>query len=111
MDNHVLIAGLVESEPQTRYSPAGIPIARLFIRHESVQSEAGMQRKAECRIPVVASGEALQPIVRQLKCEQFVRIGGFLDKASYRSGSENLELHAETIELLATPPTAIREID
>lgn len=94
----MLIAGTLGNEPETRFSPAGIPIARFTLRHQSQQQEAGMQRQVVCNIGVVASGEALQGIVRELHTGERVRVSGFLARANNRQGENRLILHAESIE-------------
>lgn len=100
MDNHLVISGLVGTKPETRHSPAGIPITRFPLRHESVQREAGMMRKAICNITVVASGDEMSTAARQLQGEQQIRVSGFLSRANNRQGENRLILHAEHIELL-----------
>jgi primosomal replication protein N len=100
VDNRLVIAGTVERKPETRTSPAGIPIARFSLRHDSVQTEAGMSRKAACIIAVVASGMAIQSAVRQLEQGSAARVTGFLTRAE-RSEEYRLVLHAESIEILS----------
>ncbi|MCW8971823.1 MAG: primosomal replication protein N [Gammaproteobacteria bacterium] len=100
MENRLQIAGVVGNSPETRYSPAGIPIARFTLRHQSQQSEAGMQRQVLCNIGVVASGEALLQIVQQLQTGEGVRVIGFLARANNRQGENRLILHADSIETI-----------
>lgn len=98
VENRLQIAGIVGNSPETRYSPAGIPIARFTLKHQSLQSEAGMQRQVICNIGVMASGEALQPLVAQLQAGDGIRVVGFLARANNRQGENRLILHAERIE-------------
>lgn len=98
MENRLQIAGIVGNSPQIRYSPAGIPIARFTLKHQSQQSEAGMNRQVICNIGVVASGEALQQAVKQLETGEGVRVTGFLARANNRQGENRLILHADSIE-------------
>lgn len=98
MENRLVIAGVVGNEPETRYSPAGIPIARFTLKHRSQQSEAGMKRQVICNIGVIASGEGLQQTVQQLKTGEEIRVIGFLARANNRQGENRLILHAERIE-------------
>jgi primosomal replication protein N len=100
VDNRLVIAGTVVNRPETRTSPAGIPITRFSLRHESVQSEAGMNRKASCMIAVVASGKGNQAAVQQLEQGSTVRVTGFLTRAE-RSQEYRLVIHAESIEKLS----------
>ena len=99
-----MITGMVVRRPETRVSPSGVPITRFAVQHRSVQTEAGHPRQATCLIRVVASGEALRPVVAQLDAEQRVRVGGFLSRADARRGEQRLVLHAEQIELLPDGP-------
>ena len=100
VDNRLVISGVLGNQPETRRSPAGIPITRFTLRHESLQQEADMQRQAICNIGVIASGEALQQTTQTLQSGQQVRISGFLSRANNRQGENRLILHAEKIELL-----------
>ena len=101
MENRLQIAGVVGNSPETRFTPAGIPIARFTLKHQSLQSEAGMQRQVICNIGVVASGEALQQSVQQLQTGEGVRVSGFLARANNRQGENRLILHAEQIECIS----------
>lgn len=96
-----MITGTVAAKPETRFSPAGIPITRFSLRHESLQSEAGMNRKATCIIAVVASGKDLQPGVQRLEQGSTARVTGFLSRAE-RSEEYRLVLHAQSIEPVPT---------
>jgi len=101
VENRLQIAGVVGNSPETRFTPAGIPIARFTLKHQSLQSEAGMQRQVICNIGVVASGEALQQSVQQLQTGERVRVSGFLARANNRQGENRLILHAEQIERIS----------
>jgi primosomal replication protein N len=100
MDNRLVISGTLGKLPETRTSPAGIPIMRFTLRHESIQQEAGMQRQAICTIAVIASGSELLESTRALQSGQQLRISGFLSRANNRQGENRLILHAEQIESL-----------
>ena len=96
-DNRLIIAGTVVRAPETRYSPAGIPISRFAMEHQSRQLEAGMPREAVCRMTVVAAGESLQSAVCALVPGSRVRVSGFLSRAGHRAGEDRLVLHAQAI--------------
>ncbi len=100
LDNCLLIAGRVAGPSQTRYSPAGLPIARFLLEHHSQQVEAAIPRDTRCRLPVIACGEALAQAVQTLPVGTLVRIRGFLSRANYRQGEHQLVVHAEQIEIL-----------
>lgn len=97
-----MIGGVVGSEPQTRISPAGIPISRFLLKHHSEQHEAGLKRHAQCAIGVVATGHELQDVVKQLHQGSGVNVSGFLASANSRSGEYRLVLHVTEIELIAS---------
>lgn len=88
------------NDPEIRYSPAGIAIARFTLKHRSEQSEAGMKRQVLCNIGVIASGNELQRTVQQLKTGEGIRVSGFLARANNRHGESRLILHAEQIDRL-----------
>jgi primosomal replication protein N len=100
VENSLTISGTLGNTPETRYSPAGIPITRFTLRHESIQQEAGMQRQAICNIGVIASGAELMNMTGSLLSGQQLRVSGFLSRANNRQGENRLILHAERIETL-----------
>lgn len=99
-ENLLVLTGTVTRKPATRTSPAGIPISRFGLEHQSRQVEAGGERAVQCWIRVVASGAALQDDVRQLGQGSRVRVTGFLARRSHRDPEAQLELHAQHIEHL-----------
>lgn len=98
--NALVIEGQVTRLPQTRHSPAGIPISRFAIEHQSRCDEAGAMREVRLRLGVVATGPQLQPIVARLVPGSRVRVEGFLARAGFRSVDHRLVLHAQSMELL-----------
>ena len=56
MNNLTLQAEVVQIEP-LRYTPAGLPLLSVVLRHVSEQVEAGMKRKVECEVNAVAIGD------------------------------------------------------
>lgn len=94
-----MITGLVAKAPETRFTPAGIPLTRFAIDHQSRQVEAGMTRQVQCRVRVVASGEDLQKQAARLVPGAAVKLTGFLNRGGYRSEA-SLILHVESIEIL-----------
>ncbi len=97
MENRVVITGRVGDPPETRFTPAGIPISRFTLRHESQQVEAGMCRTAQCQVEVLVTGAELQPALAQLESDCRVRVDGFLSRASSRS--TRLVVHAREIRV------------
>jgi primosomal replication protein N len=98
--NELVIEGVVVQLPDTRFSPAGIPISRFAVEHRSQCEEAGMPREVRLRLGVVASGEQLQPQIAALQAASRVRLQGFLARAGYRSEEHRLVLHLQSIRLL-----------
>ena len=100
-DNRVVLEGLLTRKPDTRENPAGIPISRFTLRHESQQVEAGLTRQAVCTIHVVAAGAELQAAVRQLREGSRVRVAGFLSRTDNRQGEYRIVIHARLLDLLS----------
>ena len=98
--NALVIEGLVVQPPETRVSPAGIPISRFAVDHHSLCEEAGMPREVRFRLGVVVAGQVLQATVGALQTDSRVRIRGFLARAGYRSDERRLLLHAQSIDIL-----------
>ena len=77
-----------------RYTPAGIPLLSVVLRHVSEQVEAGMKRKVECEINASALGDlALKGL---LKLGANILATGFLAKRSLKS--TQLVMHINHIE-------------
>lgn len=92
MNQLVLQAEVVQIEP-LRYTPAGIPLLSVVLRHVSEQVEAGMKRKVECELNAVALGDlALQG----LQAGAQILATGFLAKRSLKS--TQLVMHINHIE-------------
>jgi len=106
VENHLVLAGAIARRPEVRYSPAGVPIARFTLHHDSERTEAGYARAVRCTIGVMACGPELAQRVAELEAGAMVRVRGFLARSDNRQGIYRLILHAETIELLsgAVPP-------
>ena len=93
MNKLVLQAEVVQIEP-LRYTPAGIPLLSVVLRHVSEQVEAGMKRKVECEVNAVALGDlALQGL---LNIGAHIQATGFLAKRSLKS--TQLVMHINHIE-------------
>jgi len=101
VENRVLIDGTVSRPPVTRYSPTGVPISRFMLEHDSLQTEAGRDRRVTCRIPVVVAGKELAGAVAKLGAERLVQVEGFLSRDGYRREDE-VVLHAHRIRFRST---------
>jgi primosomal replication protein N len=93
--NHVKISGRLIELEGLRYSPAGIPIVQFRVSHESEQLEAGVTRKVNCELGVIAV-EREARLVASAKLGVELVATGFLDHKS-RSGTQFI-LHATHIE-------------
>lgn len=87
-------AEVVQIEP-LRYTPAGIPLLSVVLRHVSEQFEAGMKRRVECEINAVILGDLA---LKGLKPGQHINAHGFLAKRSLKS--TQLVMHINYIEYL-----------
>ena len=96
--NEVVIDGRLLKRSALRYTPAGIPVIEVLIGHSSIQTEAGSQRKTQCRIEATAIGEmALRLSAARLS--RPLQISGFL--AQHSVGNSRPVLHAVRVEPLA----------
>ena len=91
--NRIVLSGKVKTPPQTRVTPAGIPITRFTLDHRSIQLEAEHQRKTACRIIVVALGEEFQRVT----LDSMITVEGFLSFDSYQQHETRLVIHAQRI--------------
>lgn len=101
-ENRVLMTGTVCNGPQTRRTPAGIPMTRFTLEHHSRQSVAGYPREARLRMIVLAGGEALSDRAGALCSGERVRVTGFLSRSDYRDDEHRVVLHAAAIERAAS---------
>ena len=75
--NRLTFDALLTERGALRYTPAGIPAIECSLRHQSVQAEAGGERKVECELFAVAFGDvarelAGRPVGSAMKCEGFL---------------------------------------
>jgi len=88
----VLKSEVVQIEP-LRYTPAGIPLLSVLLRHVSDQVEAGMKRKVECELNAVILGDQA---LKSLKLGSHIVATGFLAKRSLKS--TQLVMHINHLE-------------
>src|SRR5262249_60135549 len=85
------------ARPGLRSTPAGIPALDFQLAHESLQNEAGGERRVACDLAAVARG----PVAKELAAVSVgatLRCRGFLARR-YRSGL-SVALHVNEFELL-----------
>lgn len=87
----MLQAEVVQIEP-LRYTPAGIPLLSVVLRHVSDQVEAGMKRKVECEVNAVTLGDLA---LKGLEVGSHIQASGFLAKRSLKS--TQLVMHINNI--------------
>lgn len=92
MNELALKAEVAQIEP-LRYTPAGIPLLGIVLRHVSEQMEAGMKRKVECEINAVVLG---QLALKGLALGAQIIATGFLAKRSLNS--TQLVMHINDIK-------------
>lgn len=94
MNKLVIQAEVVQIEP-LRYTPAGIPLLSVVLRHVSEQVEAGMKRKVECEVNAVVLGNLA---LTSLKLGAQIIAQGFLAKRSLKS--TQLVMHINDIKTM-----------
>ncbi len=90
MDNRLVIGGEIANLEPLRYSPAGIPIARATLKHQSKQSGQLMQ----CELTVAAQGETAKQLAG-LKPGSQVKATGSITRAG--ANSRNLLMWIEQL--------------
>ena len=90
-----LIATLIEREA-IRYTPAGVPIVALKLAHQSVQTEAGVDRSVEFEMSAFAADRIALRLDR-VPLGSSLRLDGFL--AARRRNTKALLLHLTEFEL------------
>ncbi|MCC6473374.1 MAG: primosomal replication protein N [Burkholderiales bacterium] len=89
--------GVLIERDALRYTPAGVPLVKFRVAHDSTQVEAGIERRVDCEVEALAFGtEARLLSGAALGAE--VRISGFLDRRS-RRGRQTV-LHATGVDFV-----------
>nr|WP_222717701.1 MULTISPECIES: primosomal replication protein N [unclassified Providencia] len=96
----MVLTGTVCKALIRKVSPSGIPHCQFVLEHRSGQQEAGMSRQAWCRMPVIASGQALQTHTHSITVGSLITVTGFISTHQGRNGISKLVLHAEQIDLI-----------
>ena len=93
--NEVVLDGTAYDLRDLRVTPAGIPVIEFCLRHSSLQTEAGHNRRVELELPAIAFGSLAQRLARDRPKRPIVA-RGFLARRSLRS--MQVVLHARDIE-------------
>ena len=75
--NRLTFDALLAERGDLRYTPAGTPAIDCSLHHQSMQAEAGGERKVECELFAVAFGDvarrlAAMPVGSAVSCEGFL---------------------------------------
>ncbi len=93
--NTLVIAATVQAIEPIRYTPAGLPLLRLQLQHDSEQQEAGLNRKVQCQLPAVLIGEKAS---LPLQSGDKIKAKGFLAQRSAKS--TQVVMHIQEIQLI-----------
>ncbi|BBG60325.1 primosomal replication protein N [Providencia rustigianii] len=96
----MVLTGTVCKALTRKVSPSGIPHCQFVLEHRSQQQEAGLSRQAWCRMPVIASGQALETHTHSITVGSLITVTGFISTHQGRNGVSKLVLHAEQIDLI-----------
>ncbi len=95
--NRLVIEGSITEIAALRHTPAGVPVMNFTIAHASEQIEAGVPRKVECELQVVALGQSAI-LMQDARPGEGVSLTGFL--AAKGNKSRQPVLHIEHIDFL-----------
>lgn len=93
--NTLVIAATVQAIEPLRYTPAGLPLLRLQLQHDSEQLEAGLNRKVQCQLPAMLIGEKAN---LTLQSGDQIKVKGFLAQRSAKS--TQVVMHIQEIQLI-----------
>ena len=96
MNRLALQAQVLECEA-LRYTPAGVPVLDMLLRHESDVTEAGRERHLDMTITAVALGDLALMLVN-VKVGSMLVIEGFI--APVRKDAVKLRLHMQQVRIL-----------
>jgi len=82
--NQVRLRAAPVAKSALRYTPAGIPVAELSLRHDGAVSEAGIERQLGFEFPAVAVGPVAIALDRE-PLGKALDVAGFIAPKSRRS--------------------------
>jgi len=94
--NAVTLDARLASRGDLRFTPAGVPALDFALAHESVQIEAGAERRVACEVAGVALG-AVARMLADIVPGAHIRCSGFLARR-YHTGV-SVALHVNAFEL------------
>jgi primosomal replication protein N len=95
--NRLTIDVMLAERGDLRYTPAGIPALECVLKHDSVQREAGRNRRVDCELAAVVFGESAIALAK-IPTGTALRCRGFLARR-YRTGI-TVALHVDEFETL-----------
>lgn len=95
--NQIVIEGVIAGKESLRYSPAGLPILKFQLEHQSLQTEAENQFKVQLKLEVWMNGEAALEVNRLAEGSS-ISVKGFL--CQHHQGSALTVLRAEQYKLM-----------
>ena len=95
--NRLLLDATLAERGDLRYTPAGVPALDCVLKHESVQEEAGGNRRVDCELAAVAFGGPATALAK-VPMGTALRCTGFLARR-YRTGI-TVALHVNEFETL-----------
>jgi primosomal replication protein N len=93
--NRIVLGGRIVELDALRHTPAGVPVLKFRLSHESALAEAGSERKVDCEISAVAF-EREAKLLAAARLGSAVTVTGFL--AARSRTSRQPVLHATHIE-------------
>ena len=93
--NAITVDARLAARADLRFTPAGIPALDFQLAHESMQTEAGGERKVSCEIEAVAFAREAT-LLAAAKLGGGVKVTGFL--AARSRTSKTVVLHATQVE-------------
>ncbi len=94
--NQIIISGKIIELAPSRYTPAGIRVAEFRLDHQSIQKEAGIQRKVAFKLPAIAMADMADKVAR-LGAGSNVELIGFVAMKNHMSSQ--LVLHVCDVKL------------
>lgn len=97
MQNRLVLTATVDREDALRYTPAGLPVLEMWLKHQSRQTAHGFDRDVACEIQAVLIGEEARKFSGKL-AGNAVNLTGFLSQRSLRN--PRLVLNIEYVEFV-----------
>jgi primosomal replication protein N len=97
LQNQLVLTATVEREEALRYTPAGLAVLEIWLRHHSKQNEAGFDRNVNCEIQAVLIGDKARALSGTL-AGNLVQFTGFICQRGLKN--PRLVLHIEYAEFV-----------